>query len=66
MAAGTTRAYVHVESALTFDRYLDGLRTGRSFVTTGQGSMISQKPGADVPWQLAVTSPTAVDTVEYS
>jgi TolB protein len=35
MAVGTTRVYVNVPGELTMDRYLDGLRAGRSFVTNG-------------------------------
>jgi TolB protein len=35
MAVGTTRVYVNVEGALSYASYLDGLRAGRSFVTTG-------------------------------
>ncbi len=35
MAVGTTRVYVRREGALTLPNYLDALRDGRSFVTTG-------------------------------
>jgi len=35
MAVGTTRVYVQVEGELNLPNYLDGLRAGRSFVTTG-------------------------------
>ena len=35
MAPGTTRTYVKTRSRRDFDAYLEGLRAGRSFVTTG-------------------------------
>jgi TolB protein len=35
MAPGTTRTYVKTGSRRDFDAYLEGLRAGRSFVTTG-------------------------------
>jgi TolB protein len=35
MAIGTTRVYVHVNEGLTLERYLAGLKAGRSFVTNG-------------------------------
>ncbi len=35
MAVGTTRVYVKVPGQLTMERYLDGLKAGRSFVTNG-------------------------------
>ena len=35
MAIGTTRVYVHVPQPFTMERYLDGLKAGRSFVSNG-------------------------------
>jgi len=35
MAVGTARVYVRIEGELNLPSYLDGLRAGRSFVTTG-------------------------------
>lgn len=75
MAVGTARVYVKPEGPLTLNSYLNALRAGRSFVTTGPllqfaagsagpGDAIEAKPGADVPWELTVASPTALETVE--
>jgi hypothetical protein len=32
---GSDRAYVHIDGPFTYDRWIDGLRAGRSFVTNG-------------------------------
>jgi TolB protein len=75
MAVGTTRVYVKPEGPLTLNSYLNALRAGRSFVTTGPllqftangagpGDVIQAKPGAEVAWELTVASPTAFETVE--
>jgi TolB protein len=75
MAVGTTRVYVKPEGPLTLDSYLAALRSGRSFVTTGPlplftaqgvepGGIIPAKPGAEVTWEMTVSSPLAFETVE--
>lgn len=75
MAVGTTRVFVKVDGPLTIGRYLESLRAGRSYVTSGPlltfsamgstpGGTIAARTGVDVPWQLTVTSPIAFETVE--
>ncbi len=74
MAIGTTRVYVKVDGPLSFDRYLAGLKAGRSFVTTGPLLTFSAdgvEPGGvvaggsrEVSWTLDVQSPLAFDTAE--
>ncbi len=69
MAVGTTRVYVRTEGPLSFERYLDGLRAGRSFVTNdplprftvggvGPGQTLVRPGGgtAGVPFTLAASS----------
>jgi TolB protein len=73
MAVGTTRLYVHTGGATSFDAYWDGLREGRSFVTTGpmiefavdgvvHGGTVGG--GRSVPFQLDLASAIPVGTVE--
>lgn len=72
MAVGTTRVYVKPDGAFAFDSYLDALRAGRSFVTTGP--MLEFTVGAVAPggvvvggratWSLAVHTPVPVARVE--
>jgi TolB protein len=74
MAIGTTRVYVRVPEPLTMDRYLAGLKAGRSFVTTGpllQFTAGGREPGDVVPpaagptaWQLQVASAVPFERVE--
>ena len=73
MAVGTTRVYVNVPEPFTLGRYLDRLKAGRSFVTTGPllrftagggepGDVIlGSKP---IDWELAVTSVLPFERVE--
>ena len=73
MAVGTTRIYVHVPGSFRIGPYLDGLRAGRSFVTTGPlldfrvegerpGGAIEQ--GGEVPWTLTLASTGPVGQVD--
>jgi TolB protein len=74
MAVGTTRVYVRTDGPLTFERYLHGLKAGRSFVTNGPlprftvGS--AAQPGDTVvaatthPFTLTVSSAIAFERVE--
>jgi len=76
MAVGTTRIYVRPRGPLTLQTYLDALREGRSFVTTGPllnfqvGTPDAPAlPGDVVPageraWTLDVHSPVPVEQLE--
>jgi TolB protein len=74
MAIGTTRVYVRVPGPLTMDRYLAGLKAGRSFVTNGpllQFTVGGFAPGdvvtpsdAPIPWELHVASSLPFNRVE--
>lgn len=75
MAVGTTRVYVRVPGELSFERYLEGLKAGRSFVTNGPllqfraadhlpGDALKVAPGADVSWELTVGSAVPFERVE--
>ncbi len=75
MSLGSARVYVHLDGPLGLDAYLDGLRAGRSFVTTGPlvkfeaqgitaGGVVSADVGTDVPWTLLLYSPNAIEHVE--
>lgn len=75
MAAGTTRVYVRVPGQLTMARYLEGLKAGRSFVTTGPllqfrvadhepGDALKAAAGSEVAWELSVGSAMPFDRVE--
>ncbi|CAN5877778.1 hypothetical protein BH23GEM9_BH23GEM9_08410 [soil metagenome] len=72
MAVGTTRVYAHVEAPFTFDRYMDALRAGRSFVSTGpmlEFLVDGRGPGGVVPrnraeWSLNIHSAVPYDRVE--
>ena len=75
MAVGTTRVYVKVPGQLTMERYLDGLKAGRSFVTNGPilqfrvsdhepGDAIETSAGADVSWELSVGTAVPFERVE--
>ena len=81
MAVGTTRVYARVDEPLWVaghvrqDAYLESLRAGRSFVTTGPllkfevngveaGGAIAAGPEREVPWGLTLYSPSPVDHVE--
>jgi TolB protein len=74
MAIGTTRVYVKAPTPLTMDGYLAGLKSGRSFVTTGPllqfniggaepGGIVQPKTG-DTPWTLEVSSAIGYERVE--
>jgi TolB protein len=75
MAMGTTRVYVSVPGEFTLDKYLEGLKAGRSFVTTGPlldlraggqapGGAITSPAGSDIDWELRVASPVGAERVE--
>ena len=75
MAMGTTRVYVRVPGSFTMERYLEGLKAGRSFVTTGPllqfrvggrepGETLTPAGGGQTPWELSVASAVPVDKVE--
>jgi TolB protein len=75
MALGTTRVYVKVDGPLNLKSYLEGLRRGRSFVTTGPfltftvggmepGEVVAAPSGATVPWELSIASAIPIGTVE--
>ncbi|UAK25938.1 CehA/McbA family metallohydrolase [Sphingomonas nostoxanthinifaciens] len=74
LAIGTTRVYAKPEGALSMASFLDALRKGRSFVSTGpmiEFSSDGKAPGEVVPqghqaidWTLDLWSPTAVEKAE--
>jgi TolB protein len=73
MAVGTTRVYVNVPEPFTLGRYLDRLKAGHSFVTTGPLLRFTAgggEPGDVIPgskpveWELAVSSPLPFDRAE--
>jgi TolB protein len=75
MAVGTTRVYVNVPGQLTLDRYLEGLKAGRSFVTNGPllrlrvedhepGDVLKTSAGSALNWQLDVASSVPFGKVE--
>ena len=70
MAVGTTRVYVHVPGPFRIGPYLEALKAGRSFVTTGplldfrlDGARPGEAaaPGGDAAWTLTLahTGPVA-------
>lgn len=73
MAVGTTRVYVHVPGPFRLGPYLDALRTGRSFVSTGpllDFRLAGERPGGAVPadaegaWELTLASAGVVGQVD--
>ena len=79
MAVGSTRVFVQMEGATDWGTYLDRLREGRSFTSTGPyldatfamagGEPDWQGPGeviapGEVRWRIDLRSPVAVDHVE--
>ena len=73
MAVGTTRVYVNVPEPFTLGRYLERLKAGRSFVTTGPllrftagggepGDVIG--PSKPIEWELAVSSALPFERAE--
>lgn len=73
MAIGTTRVYVRVPGQLTMERYLEGLKAGRSFVTNGPllrfrvgddepGDVLAA--GGEVEWELSVGSAVPFERAE--
>jgi TolB protein len=75
MTVGTTRVYVKLDGTLNLASYLDGLRRGRSFVTTGPflefeaggagpGEVLASASGSPVDFRLTVMSAVPVETVE--
>ncbi len=74
MAIGSTRIYARPDGPLTIPNFLDAVRQGRSFVTTGPmiefdaggegpGGVITGDAGT-VDWSLELHTPTAVEQVE--
>lgn len=74
---GYSRVYVHTGDDFSLDRWLDGLRRGRSFVTTGP--MLTAKINGELPghifqrssdqsgdftWEANVVSPDPITRVE--
>ena len=72
MAVGTTRVYVRLEGELNLPSYLDGLRAGRSFVTTGpflDFRVKESRPGdaiepGDAEFSIQLASAAPVERVE--
>ncbi len=73
MAVGSTRVYVRLRDPLNLNGYLESLKKGHSFVSTGPlmdfqidglgpGDVV--KPSEDANWKLDLYSATAVETVE--
>ena len=73
MAVGTTRIYVHAPGPFRLGPYLEALRAGRSFVTTGpllDFRLEGERPGGAVSrsgeasWTLTLASTGPVEQVE--
>ena len=73
MAVGTTRIYVHVPGPFRIGPYLEGLRAGRSFVTTGpllDFRVDGERPGGaiarsgEASWTLTLASTGPVGQVD--
>lgn len=74
MAIGTTRVYVKVPGPVTMERYLAGLKAGRSFVTNGpllhftaggaEPGGVIKGTGSSIDWTLSVTSALPFERVE--
>ena len=73
MAVGTTRIYVHVPGPFRIGPYLEALRAGRSFVTTGpllDFRLEGERPGGaigrrgDASWTLTLASTGPVGQVD--
>ncbi len=75
MTVGATRVYVKLDGPLNLGSYLDGLRRGRSFVTTGPfldfevsgagpGEVISGAAGGRALFHITLISAVPVETVE--
>ncbi len=58
MAVGTTRVYVRADSSLGYRGYLDGLKAGRSFVTTGP--MLDFRVGGVQPGGVIPATPRRI------
>jgi TolB protein len=75
MSVGSDRVYAHVEGDLIFESFLEAVRAGRTFVTTGPlmkftvdeeepGGVVQGSPGDEIEWALTVWSPAPVETIE--
>lgn len=73
MAVGTTRIYVHTPGPFRLGAYLEALRAGRSFVTTGPALdffVEGERPGGAIPaagsasWRLTLAAPGPVGQVD--
>ncbi len=74
---GADRTYVHIEGPLTLDRWMEGIRAGRTFGSTGPILLLEvdgRRPGSEirlgagapagVPVRIELHSITPVDSVE--
>ena len=59
MTIGATRAYVRTEGTLSMRSYLDGLKAGRSFITTGP--LIDFSVGGKQPGDVVATDARPLD-----
>jgi TolB protein len=64
MAVGTTRVYVRVDSSSGYRGYLDGLKAGRSFVTTGP--MVDFRVGTAQPGDVIARTRRVSWTVDLA
>jgi hypothetical protein len=72
---GSVRTYVKVDGSFSYAAWLDGIRAGRTFVTTGPilrfqaggrevGDEITARPGDTIPVRATVKSRLPVDWIE--
>lgn len=62
--AGFSRVYVHLPDGFSYEKWLQGLQAGRSFVTTGPmllATVDGQDPGADFHLQQPRELPVSLD-----
>ena len=73
--AGIPRAYVQVEGSFSYESWLEGIRAGRTFVTTGPllrlkaagknlGKTIDASRGEEIEFEISVQSWIPVDQIE--
>ncbi len=64
--AGFSRVYVHLPEGFTYEKWLEGLQAGRSFVTTGPmllATLDGQDPGHRFEFSHATELPVSIDVV---
>jgi TolB protein len=72
MAVGATRVFVRVDGSFNMENFVDSLKAGKSFLSTGPllrfevdgaqpGEVVT---GENIAWKLMVASPEAVEKVE--